>query len=123
MFYTGIIASLLPYLLLIGVFGTLLWNNTFHSPDQTEEDPRIESCSAHHTTGQDIQDAYRFNEFKHYPQSDTPDHHTHDTALLHHCQWSTGSHTPRLCLHQGLPGKLQSGLNRTFSFRGPPLLS
>lgn len=123
MFYTGIIASLLPYILLIGVFGTLVWNNTFQSSDKTQKAPRTESCRAHHTTGKDIQDAYRVNHLKPHPQSDTPDQHTHDTNLLRQRQRNTCSHPPRLCLHQKLPGKEQSGLNRTYSFRGPPLLS
>jgi len=118
MFYTGIITSFLPYILIIGVFGTLLWNNTFHPSDKTQQTSYTESCFEHHPARQHIAKAYLYKNFKIQARFDTPDPHTPHTIVQQ--SDSTCSHTPGLYHHQEPPGKKQAGLNHTFSFRGPP---
>ncbi|HKL37997.1 MAG TPA: hypothetical protein VJ876_03820 [Bacteroidales bacterium] len=120
MFYTGIITSLLPYFLVLGVFGTLIMNQVFSGvPDR--DDPTSE---CHHKEGN----------LAYHPSSD---------ASAYYCNIFEDESNKRpekqTCqgVSQGIPVFIPpgaaagyftqpahpddlTGMNRTYSLRGPP---
>jgi len=123
MFFTGIVTSLLPYILLIGVFGTLLWNNTFQPSEQDKSTATTEDLQAGHTTGKDLRKACRFEDHQQTIQPQAPDQSIYFKSPYQLQPTDICSHTTTGFIHHLLPGTEQAGLNRNFSFRGPPLLS
>jgi len=123
MFYTGIITSLLPYILLIGVCGTLLWNNTFH-----DHHPKEAPC---HTQKSHPSATASYHAEKNCCFADYTKNNHHGTPYKHalpipHRNWQPpdpGNPIHWQHLHHIWSHDKQAGLNQTFSFRGPPLFS
>jgi hypothetical protein len=120
MFYTGIITSLIPYILLLGVFGTLFLNQAL--PGAQEEDDH--SPGHHQQEGTVVSKAKENPSSFYLALSETEA----DNQQGEQPAWETirsipvfsppgaSTHYFEQPAHQD---KLQ-GMNRTYSFRGPP---
>ena len=119
MFYTGIITSLLPYILLIGVFGTLILNQAFHAPNKSE-DPEPAS---YNWSDQNDEAAYEKAADYRMLSSGSDDQKPPDHPKLISPNDLCLKYKPspiQRWYHQpsGKPG----AVNKTFSLRGPPVI-
>ena len=119
MFYTGIITSLLPYILFLGVFGTIILNQVFHSQNEKEQPE-----SEFHTLDQPARlEPTQANEDYQVTVEDLKEHHPSDKQAFSPPKPPPAS--VRLCrinpwkrLYLSVENTVAT--NRTFSFRGPP---
>jgi len=122
MFYTSFITSLLPYLLLLGVFGTLLVNQfrgADTSTDPRESSPLVVEVDAQpgHSNAASPQQITPPRSNKPRPSTQVDSHNPPLIQLTTNDLCQAGSAPFAFA---GSPALPVSDLNRTFSLRGPP---
>jgi len=118
MFYTGIITSILPYILLIGIFGTVLLNQAFGSPDDFTESSFSHPVEPKYDHAKVNGDAFHINIST---KPGTKQESVGSTIAFQQRAWSKPAISQAAYVNSALPLNLHRAvLNTTFSFRGPP---
>ena len=124
MFYTGIITTLLPYILLFGVFGTLLLYETVGEDSDTGEDYNAIHLAEHEKPAKEnnitLQADWSIWEKLTYNHSENSGDNFYKDNIYGCCynfQNIQFFHLPKI-----IPVLTDPALNKSYSFRGPPFL-
>ncbi len=118
MFYTGIITSLLPYILLFGIFGTLLLNQVVFSNNSRDAKTGFATIQKQHK--KDATNAYFFSSDRKRDKKEDPG--KINTFRLFSKAFEEAEVGKRLYPPSKIPFIIKPELNNSYSLRGPPIL-
>jgi hypothetical protein len=117
MFYTGIITSLIPYILLLGLFGTLLLNHTAasFSKEKKKTTYAFYSQDAEENNSKDFYLSYRKIKNTRFCADYGASLNKHHIFSLQYPDL-----LKKFCHPAYIPLVVDLSINNTYSFRGPP---
>jgi len=120
MFYTGIITSLLPYILILGVFGTLFLNQTFAGAPASDDVKTEHHQWADNASSGQSPDTYSIS----FDQSEEKPNNRPDNPKGQGTMPGIPTFSPpgfsTSYFQSTAPRIARTGMNRTYSLRGPP---